>query len=151
MKNMYNEADVVQLLDSTALAHTDQTSDIIDVHGAEGIMILCQIGALTGVDSSNYVVPTLQESDSTATGTFTAVAAADMIRQDGTAAVWEKIDDGAEYSCTIWASYIGQKRYVRVLFDTTSAGTYPTGNVAVIAVLTHAAVSPPSFAVTATT
>ena len=151
MKNMYNEADLVQLLDSTALAHTDQTSDIIDVSTAEGVMILCQIGALASTDTSNFTLPTLQECATTATGSFTAVAAADMIRQDGTAAVWDAVDGAADDSCTIWASYIGKKRYIRVFFDTTTAGTYPTGNVAVIAVVTHAAVSPPSYAITATT
>jgi hypothetical protein len=151
MKNLYNEQDVVKLFTPADIAYTDAYSDIIDVSTAEGVNIIASIGVLTGLTTARYLTPTLQECATTVTGSFTAVAAADMIRQDGTAAVWDKIDDGAEDDVTFTASYIGKLRYVRVFWNITTDTTAPSGYVGAWAVISHAAVSPPSYAITATT
>jgi pectate lyase len=129
MKDLYNKLAVVNLLEPTALAHADQTSNILDTQGFDAAMIIAHVGALTGQDGSNYTVPTLQECDTTVGTSFTAVAAADM-RTDVIT-----VDGAADDSCCYKWTYLGTKRYIRILYDTTSAGTYPTGYVSAIGVL----------------
>jgi hypothetical protein len=129
MKDIYHDTAVVNLMDVTALAHADQSSNLLDTQGFEGAMIIAMVEDLTGADASNYTVPTLEECDTTTGTSFTAVAAADMITE------YAKIDAAGEDKVAWKACYLGSKRYIRVTFDTTSAGTYPTGNVKAIGIL----------------
>jgi len=146
MKDLYHDLAVVNLLEPTALAHTNQNSNILDTSGFEGAMIVAHVGALTGADGSNYTIPTLQESATVVGTDFTAVAAADMITDVIT------VDGATDDSCVYKWTYLGAKRYLRLRYVTTTAGSYPTGYVSVIGVLgraRHAPVTAPA-AITAT-
>lgn len=132
MKDILHDTAFVNLMAVTALAHTDQKTNLLDTAGFEGAAIVIKIETLTGQDASNYTVPTLQESDTTADTDFTAVAAADKITNSVT------IDAASEDDAVYTLCYLGSKRYIRVLFDTTTAGSYPTGNISAVGVLRYA-------------
>lgn len=117
-------------------AGSDTKSNLIDTQGFESLMVLAIVGALTGVDASNYVTPILQESDTTDDADFSAVAAADMVG-DG----FSKIDAAAEDSVIQSVAYVGTKRYVRVLFDYTGTGI-TAGIAGAIGVANHGRVQP---------
>ena len=146
MKDMYHDLPIVSLLVPTALAHTDQTSLILDTAGFEGARILAHVGTLTGQDTSNYTLATLQESATTVGTDFTDVAAADQIT-DSVAVKTTALDE------TVYRlAYKGSKRYIRVKFVTTTAGSYPTGYVSATGELgfaRHAPATAPT-AITAT-
>ena len=107
----------VVLLEAQDLGHTDTKSALVDLAGFEGCAIVVAIGALTGVDGSNYLTPILYEGDTSVDTALTAVAAADI---KGPA--FSKVDDGAEDSVVQMAIYVGAKRYVGVNLDYTSTG-----------------------------
>lgn len=139
MKDLYNAINTVSLLEATQLAHADQYSKILDRTGFEGAMIIAQIGDLTGVDTANYVTPVLQESDTTNNLDFTDVDPSKMITN------FSRIDAANKDQVTMRASYGASKRYLRVKFAVTSTGgTYPTGYVNAIGVLTNARHAPSS-------
>lgn len=146
MKDLHNNIGVTLLKEPVDAVHADCYSDIIDHAGFGSLEILCVVGALTGVDGSNYLTPILQESDTTATGDFTAVAAADML-----GGLFTKIDAASEDSLIQKRGYIGAKRYVRVLFDYTGTGI-SAGIVGAVSIVGHPQVAPVTDpAITATT
>jgi hypothetical protein len=132
MKDIYHDVAVVQLYDPTDLAKADKTSNILDTAGFESAEIIAVIGALSNQDATNYVTPVLQESDTTADGDFTTVGATDMING------FSKVDAAAEDSVSQKCCYLGSKRYIRVLFDVTSAGAGPDGYCAAVGILSGA-------------
>jgi hypothetical protein len=100
-------AESVSLLDPADLGHTDTESDALDIDGYQVKFISVQVGPLTGVDSSNYLTPVLQESDTNVDGDFIDVDAEDM---DGS---FNKIDSASEDSAVQCVNYKGNKRYIR--------------------------------------
>ena len=113
MRDLKNNIGVNLLLEPHDLVYSDHSSDWLDLQGFEGGCISAIIGALTGVDGSNYVTPILQESDTTADTDASAVAAANMIGS------FTKVDSTSEDSVVQTVGYIGSKRYIRVKFDYT--------------------------------
>ncbi len=122
-------------LEPQDLAYTDTASAWIDTTDFESLMILAIVGALTGVDSSNYLLPVLQESDTTTDVSATTVAATEVV------GAFTKIDSTSEDSVIQKVSYIGTKRYVRVKFDYTGTGI-SAGIVGAIGIAGHGKVSP---------
>lgn len=146
MKDLYNNLAPVMLLEAQDLASTDTKSSLLDLAGYEGALIIVQVGALTGVDGSNYLTPTLQECATTADADFTSVAAGNI---EG---AFTAIDAAAEDSLVQVVGYKGTSRYIRVLLDYTGSGI-SAGIVGVIGILgkpRHAPVTTPGTAVAAT-
>jgi hypothetical protein len=116
VRDLHDAQAALALLEAQDLAYTDTLSGIIDTAAWKSMMILVAIGALTGVDGSNSLLPILQESDTTATGDFTTVAAADVV------GAFTLVDAASEDSVLQRVSYVGSKRYVRVKLDYTGTG-----------------------------
>lgn len=115
-KDLKDNIGTVMLLEPADLAHTDTSSGILDTAECFGVEVDAIIGALTGVDGSNHLLPILQESSTTADADFTAVDAAYIIGG------FSKIDATTKDSIIQRAGYIGSKRYIRVKFDYTGTG-----------------------------
>lgn len=106
----------VVLLEAQDLAHANTTTALLDCQNFGSAEIWLAIGALTGVDGSNYVTPKLQACDTTEGDDFTDVAAADI---DGAFAAVK----AATADSTIQRiAYIGGKRYIRVVLTYTGTG-----------------------------
>lgn len=108
MRDLKNNIQVKALADPADLAHADTWLGYVDTHGFQGVVIGIQVGALTGVDGSNYLTPTLYEA-STTPGTasnYSTVAAGDI---NG---AFTKIDATSEDSVVQTVGYVGGKRYV---------------------------------------
>lgn len=116
MKDSKNNIGIVHLLDAQDLAHADTKSKVLDTASCRGAMISVNLGTFTGVDSSNYLVPTLQESDTTADTDFGSVASTDII------GAFTKVDSSSKDQVTQYVGYKGFKRYIRVLLDYTGTG-----------------------------
>ena len=130
----------VLLLEPQDLASADTQSAYIDLAGLHvpvGIAVI--IGALTGVDGSNYLVPTLQEATETpaSASSYSAVDANDI---DG---AFTKVDDAAEDSVIQFVEYHGRSRYVNVLLNYTGTGI-TAGIVGVVALVREAREMPPA-------
>ena len=115
-RDLKNNIAINTLLEAQDLDHTDTVSEILDTTEMQGILLAVAIGALTGVDASNYLTPILLESDTTAGADFTDVAAGNMI------GAFIKIDSATEDSVVQQVGYKGGKRYVRVSLDYTGTG-----------------------------
>lgn len=135
MKDQAKDLSVVMLLEAQDLVATDTSSNILDTAKFDSATLLVSVGALTGVDGSNYLTPILQESDSVADTGFAAVDAADIIGG------FTKIDATSKDSVIQKAGYIGGKRYVRVKLDYTGTGI-TAGIVGVIGLLGNAGINP---------
>lgn len=130
MKDTYNDEVTVQLLPVADLAYTDTQSNYVDLSGYDGADFYVVVGALTGVDGSNYLTPTLQEASATpgTAGSYSAVAAGDIMGG------FTKIDSTSEDSVVQKAGYAGGSRYVNVLLNYTGTGI-SAGYVGVFATL----------------
>lgn len=106
----------VVLLEAQDLAHANTTTALLDCRNFGSAEIWLAIGALTGVDGSNYVTPKLQECDTTVGTSFTDVAAADI---DGAFAA---VKAATADSVIQRVAYIGGKRYIRVVLTYTGTG-----------------------------
>jgi len=137
-KDSYNTTKIALLLEPQDLAHTDTYSAYVDLAGYESALFEVSVGALTGVDGSNYLTPTLLEATETpdSTASYSAVDSADIIGG------FSKIDAAAEDSVVQVAGYIGSERYVCVLLDYASTGI-SAGVVGVNVILGHTSEIPP--------
>jgi len=131
--DMLNDVKVVTLLEGTDLVATDTASAWLDTAGYTSCMIIITIGALTGVDGSNYVTPKLQ-------GGVTTVGAdaVDLTSSNGLLGTFTKIDAAAEDSVSQVGGYVGATyRYVRGYVDYTGSGI-TAGIVSMIGLLSRA-------------
>lgn len=135
MRDFKNNHGIVQLLKPQDLAHNDTASSWLDTRYFNAAMIGVMVGALTGVDASNYVTPILQESDTTADADATTVDSSD---QHG---AFTKIDATTEDQVTQVVGYKGSKRYIRAKLDYTGTGI-SAGIVGVFGILGKPAVAP---------
>lgn len=109
MRDLSHNLGVVAALVPQVLAATD-TSAAIDLLGFDSAMLVVNTGAIA---SAGNFTAKLQESDTTTSGDFTDVAAGDLI---GTL-------PAVLVASTVYKqSYIGNKRYVR-LVTTKNSGT----------------------------
>lgn len=144
MANLNNLIEVVQLNNTADITHADVKSEYVDLAGYNGCILVACVGTMTGADASNYVVPTVQESDTTNDADFSA--ATDVVASPA----FSKVASASEDNVTQVSVYTGSKRYVRILWDVTSAGSYPTGPVVGLAILSKALREPPAAPTTGT-
>lgn len=104
------------MLEPSDLVSTDTLTSIVDTAGYSGIEVDVIIGALTGVDSTNYLTPVLQECDTTEDDDFKAVGSDYMI------GAFSKVDAATKDSTIQRVGYVGNKRYIRVKLDYTGSG-----------------------------
>lgn len=101
-------------------------SQIVDRAGFNSVTVVVQAGAQSaGVTA---VLPEIQESDTTTTGDFTAVANADLIGTEAGAGLAGV--GGANKVAKI--GYIGAKQYVRLALSVTGAATGLYSSVAIL-------------------
>lgn len=130
MKDLKSITGAVLLKDIADGAHADVASSWLDVSGYNGAILMALVGPLTGVDGSNYLTLALQESNTTADGDATTVAAADV------QGAFTVIDSASEDSVVQCVGYKGSKRYVRIKFDYTGTGI-SAGYIAAVGVVGH--------------
>lgn len=129
--DLISNVGIVLLAEPADHAHADFYSGILDTQGFESAQLSAIIGALTGVDASNYLEITAEECDSTENDDFTTVAAGDL---DG---AFTKIDAATEDSIIQSVGYKGIKRYIRLKFDYTGTDI-SAGIVGAVGLLGHA-------------
>jgi len=129
MRDMFSSYKVVHLLDAQSISATTN-SLACDLAGFNRVLLLVNIGALSFGSSSSLTVK-LQESDDETTW---ADVPADW--QKGNFAT---ISDTNSGQTTLACTYLGYKRYVRVVLDVTES---VSGPVSVDAVLTDARHNP---------
>ena len=125
MRDMKSNLSAVISLDS-ATRTADANGAGVDLQGYEGALIVGVIGAegvtLSGTDKIEFEL-----EESTDDSTYTDVADADLTgyvdgTNDGTFGLF---DANAEAPALVSATYIGSKRYVRVVIN--YSGTHGTG------------------------
>lgn len=125
MKDAYSDQVTVRLHnDPTQTADADSTS--VDLDGFEGVLLIVDLGPETDtLTGSVYIELEVEESDDDST--FTDVADIHLVKVvTGTnTGTFAKVDDAAEADQSYATSYIGDKRYVRVVLNVT--GTHTTG------------------------
>ena len=122
MRDMASDVSIAStILPIVVNNDTEGTGTAVDLQGFESATLIVHVGA-SGDTLSGTVLHTinLQHSDTTTSGDFTTVAAADCIGTNGVV-----IDDPAEDDVILKIGYSGTKRYVRAFVDTT--GTHSNG------------------------
>lgn len=116
MRDTKSNNALVQLLEPTNLVHTNTTSDILDTANFNGAIVAVNVAALTGVDGSNYITLTLEESNTVVGTDFTTVAAGDLV------GAFTVINSTAKDSVVQYVGYTGIKRYIRAKITYTGTG-----------------------------
>lgn len=116
-------AVVVQGLNAIVVNNTSEgTGSAVDLQGFEGAIMVFNVGvALDTLSGAVYGTFQFQECDTTSGGSFTDIAAADLLGGDNDVV----IDISTEDEVIIYRNYIGAKRYVRLL--ATITGTHTNG------------------------
>lgn len=135
MYDLKNNTGIAMLMEGADKAHTDWTSNILDLQNIDAVLLTVLIGALTGVDGSNYLTLTVEESATTVDGDFTTVASSDLI------GAFTVIDSTSEDSLIQKVGYIGDKRYIRVKGAYTGS-SISAGIISVTSITQHHTVSP---------
>jgi hypothetical protein len=118
-------------------------SSLVDLRGFDAASIVLRTNTVTDAGTAAGFTMTVQHSDTTATGAFAAIAAADSV----TGAVSNTVTVDATNNVIVGAiGYVGNKRYVRVS-ATGTAGSDATVNV--YALLTEPARAKTAFVGTA--
>lgn len=126
MRDLVSNIAVVAAVVPQVLTATN-TSAAIDLQGFDSAAVLIQAGAIAG--AGNFT-PKLQESDTTTSGDFTDVAAADLIGAFPSALAASTVYE---------VGYKGTKRYVRTVL-TLNSGTSIAASAAIVK--GHAALQP---------
>lgn len=124
MKDLYNNIEVVSVLDPIAVTATATYTDI-DLQGFNSACLLIATGldAGTGLGASHKFVFTLQDSaDGT---TYANVETADMLDLTVTSGVVLTIDHTDEDNTLYKLGYVGGKRYLQLVCTVTGTVTMP--------------------------
>lgn len=98
------------------------TGTAVDLKGFDGALMVADIGTqLDTLSGSNYGTISFQECATTTAGSFTNVAAADLLGGDNDII----IDAAAEDAIVHYRTYVGSKRYLRIIMTVT--GTLASG------------------------
>ncbi len=118
MRDSYNDSLTVKLLQAADLVHVDTQSNYVDLAGWDAAKFCVHIATQTGIDSSNYVTPILQEATATpaSASSYSAVASTDYVGG------FTKADSTSEDDVIQVAGYTGSARYVNVKIDFTGTG-----------------------------
>ncbi|CAN7481550.1 hypothetical protein [Mesorhizobium sp. LjNodule214] len=118
MRDLANNIGAVQSVAPAVLTATN-TSAAIDLLGFNSAAVIINTGAIAG--SGNFT-PKLQESDTTTSGDFTDIAAADLV---GTF-------PAALAAASVYkVGYIGNRRYLRTVLTLNSGTSIAAGAVVV--------------------
>jgi len=147
MRDAWNKTAKAHLLDAQQINSTT-TSKYVDLQGFEAALLVVNMGAGANLDSGDYFTFTVEESDDTTDANFSAVAAADLIGDIDASLV---VDADDEDAITKTVSYIGSKRYIRVVITETSDTGNATLYVGVSAILSRARHDDPASGITPTT
>jgi hypothetical protein len=118
MKDLYSGLGVVAALAPVVVAAT-ATSAAIDLQGFNGALVVVNTGAI--VSAGDYTTK-LQESDTTTSGDFTDVAAANLLGA---------FPASLEADSVVKVGYVGGKRYVRTV-TTKNGGTSIAAGIVVV-------------------
>jgi len=139
MKDIYHDLLVVKTIDPV-LGKTTQTGAEVDLQGFEGALMAAHVGQ-SGDTLSGSIKMTVsfQESDTTTSGDFANVAAADLLGGANDVV----IDDATEDEVIVTRGYLGSKRYVRILvtYDGTHTNGTPISAVVIKGLPRHAPVA----------
>lgn len=149
--SLHNDIKVVQHLSCAAYTATQTPSNGIDTQGFESLEFIISHGTMANAAASPQPSWTfkLQESDSQSSGFTDVVTATDVVvnsakspvtTPNASTGVFLTVDAAAEDDATYRISYIGAKRYVRVV--ATAADTPGATPLAINAVLGHANIRP---------
>lgn len=143
MKDVKNNMQLAFGINATLSGTTPAKGNIVDLQGFEGATFCLLTGTVTDAGDANGFSTEIQESDSTADASFTAVADADLIGLESDLKVTLDTSDSVPFG-TI--GYRGDKRYVRAVVTGTT-GT----NAAIFGVWIKGAptMSPPLTAIAA--
>lgn len=134
MKDLHNNIALKTAMAITAkTGNTAITGTAIDRQGFESVEFVATLGTITTA-GTQYAIE-VQESDTTTSGDFTAVADVDLL---GTEADASFVD--SEIGTSKKIGYVGSKRYVRV--KVTPSGNTGESTFGVVAVLGHPALTP---------
>lgn len=136
MKDIHNNLKITQVA-VNAVASADVVSSAIDTQGFDALEVVFDVGNSGDTLSGTlYWTLKLTECD-TSNGTFTDVAAADLL--NGVATV--VIDAPAEDSAAFKFGYRGNKRFVKGV--ATKTGTHTNGTpIGIIAIQGHPQIAP---------
>lgn len=121
MRDIASNIGTVQAL-APAVQSATIKGETVDTTGFESCGFVINTGATAGSPAPSFTAK-LQESDTTTDGDFTDVVAADLV---GT------LPDDLEESSVYKQSYIGHKKYVRVVVTKNSGTSIAAGAVAVL-------------------
>jgi len=124
MKDLYNNIEVVSLLDPVVVSATATITDI-DLAGFNSACLLIAAGldAGSGLGASHKLVFTLGHSDDGTT--YTAVTTDDMLDLTVTSGIVLTIDDTAEDNTLYKLGYVGGKRYLELVYTETGTVSMP--------------------------
>jgi hypothetical protein len=125
MFDMRNNAEYGLALSATLSGATPAAGDWIDMQGWEAVTFSVSTGTVTDAGTASGFAFEVQEGDTTAAASATAVADADLIGLESALTV---TDDNADNDLIGSIGYRGSKRYVRIV----ATGT--TGTNAVVTV-----------------
>jgi hypothetical protein len=135
MRDLHNNIDVVEALETIVVNNdTEGKGSGIDLKGYNACEFAVAVGQSGDVLSAGVKLDLkLQHSDTDVDGNYADVAAADILG-GLSGAIFATIDDPAEDGVVVQAGYIGSKRFVRVIVDTTGTHTNgtPIGAVAIL-------------------
>lgn len=126
MKDLYNNLEVVSVLDPIAVTATATHTDI-DLQGFNSCLLLVAAGldAGTGLSANHKFVFTLQDSaDGT---TYADVETADMLDLTVASGVVLTIDALDEDNTLYKIGYVGGKRYLQLVYTVTGTVSMPLG------------------------
>ena len=121
MRDLDNDVSVAQTIVPIVANNTTEGTGVgVDLQGYESAMAVLHFGdSGDTLSGSVYWTPTLEESDTLGSG-YTTVAAADMVSNG-----FSVVDAPSEDQVVQTVSYVGSKRYIRVLV--TATGTHTNG------------------------
>lgn len=135
MKDMHNNVTVKTAMSITATTgNTAINGTAIDRQGFNSVEFVASLGTITTA-GTKYAIE-VQESDTTTSGDFTAVADADLLGTE----VAVGFDGDTETGLVKNIGYVGIKRYVRV--KVTPSGNTGASTFGVVAVLGNPAIAP---------
>lgn len=138
MEDLKNNVVLAFGISATLSGTTPSKGNIVDLQGAEGATFLFQTGTVTDAGDANGFSVEIQECDSTADASFTAVADADLI---GLESALQVTDDTYDSKPVGTIGYRGSKRYVRaVVTGTTGTNAVVNG----VWTVSHLTTRPPS-------
>lgn len=123
--DMKSDTQVAVGLIATLSGTTPSAGNLIDMQGFEAATFLVCTGVVTDAGDANGFSFEVQESDSTAAASFTAVSNEDLVGLESALTVTSDTADGVAVGSI---GYVGNRRYVRIV----ATGT--TGTNAAVAV-----------------